>query len=280
MAVKPSLQRLALLTGEAVLDKLAGTRAFVFGVGGVGSWCAEALVRSGIGELVIVDSDSVCVTNINRQLQATALNIGTPKVHALRDRLLEIAPDCRISAIQEIFSAQTALTFDIQIGDYVIDAIDSLGCKLDLIEYAHERGAHFFSAMGAACKLDPTRLKVADIWKSEGCPLARLVRNGLRKRGFKGHFPVVFSTEQIPRITGIHTPCGSNRCMCPVSAENGGINHEWCSSKKVINGSIVTVTACAGMILASLVIRDVYGHADPVQQELSQSCVRKEKGQR
>lgn len=267
MAVKPSLQRLALLTGDAVLDELAGTRAFVFGVGGVGSWCAEALVRSGIGELVIVDSDSICVTNINRQLQATARNIGTPKVQALRDRLLDIAPECRISAVQEIFSAQTAQSFVIQAGDYVIDAIDSLGCKLDLIEYAHERGARFFSAMGAACKLDPTRLQVADIWKTEGCPLARLVRNGLRKRGFKGQFPVVFSTEQIPRLSGIQTPCGSDRCMCPAPAGTEEPGHEWCSSKKVINGSIVTVTASAGMILASLVIRDIYGRAGPAIQE-------------
>jgi len=258
MAIKPFVQRLALMTGESVIDVLANTRVFVFGVGGVGSWCAEALVRSGIGELVIVDSDAVCVTNINRQIQATSMNIGTPKVQALRTRLLEIVPECRISAVQEIFSAQTSMLFDLKAGDYVIDAIDSLGCKLDLIEYAHERQAHLFSAMGAACKLDPTRLKVADIWESEGCPLARLVRTGLRNREFKGRFPVVFSTEQVPRVQGIDSPCGSARCMCPSSKETEGANHEWCSSKKVINGSVVTVTASAGMILASLVIRDVY----------------------
>jgi tRNA A37 threonylcarbamoyladenosine dehydratase len=132
----------------------------------------------------------------------------------------------------------------------VIDAIDSLGCKLDLIEYVLQAGVPFFSSMGMAQKLDPTRLKTADIWETRGCPLARLVRQGLRKRGFRGGFTAVYSDEQLPLRE--KSLCGTSRCLCP-SGET-----EWCSSKRIINGSAVTVTAAAGMILASLILEHIY----------------------
>ncbi|MDR1588181.1 MAG: epoxyqueuosine reductase QueH, partial [Treponema sp.] len=246
----PLFQRLSILTGTELVEKLAALRVIIFGLGGVGSWCAEALVRSGVGKIDIIDSDAVCVTNVNRQVQATSRTVGLPKAAALKERLLEINPDCEVSARDMVFSRESAAGFNIEGADYVIDAIDSLTHKLDLIEIAHAAGVTFFSSMGMAQKMDPTRLKTAGIWETEGCPLARLVRQGLRKRGFSGSFTVVYSGERLPLHSGAGAACGSARCLCT------GKGVEWCSSKKVINGSAVTVTAGAGMILASLVLRD------------------------
>jgi tRNA A37 threonylcarbamoyladenosine dehydratase len=252
------------------MDALTRTRAIVFGAGGVGSWCAEALVRSGVGGVTIVDSDTVCVTKINRQIQATTGTVGKFKVEVLRTRLLEINPGCSVTAWGKVFSRETMGEFYIGGADYCIDAIDSLAHKLDLIEYTVKMGTRLFSSMGMARKLDPTRLKTADIWETRGCPLARLVRGGLRKRNFTGHFTAVYSDEQLPPRREIEVPCGSPQCLCP-SRNRGepGAPVEWCGSKKVINGSAVPVTASAGMILASLVIRDVCARIDakagPVQ---------------
>jgi tRNA A37 threonylcarbamoyladenosine dehydratase len=265
MAVNPIFQRLSLLTGTEALEALANTRVSVFGVGGVGSWCAEALARSGVGHIGIVDSDTVCVTNINRQVQATSLTVGQFKTEVLKTRLLEINPRCEVRAFGKVFSRENAGEFAIEEADYVIDAIDSLTHKLDLIEYCCDARVTLFSSMGMAQKLDPTRLKAVDIWKTEGCPLARLVRTGLRKRGFTGHFTAVYSSERLPFPPGVQAACGSAQCLCP-SRKNCGPDSpvEWCSSKKVINGSAVTVTAVAGMILASLVLRDVYARHTPL----------------
>jgi tRNA A37 threonylcarbamoyladenosine dehydratase len=259
MAINPFFQRLALITGPDALDTLDRMEVLVFGLGGVGSWCAEALVRSGVGAVGIVDSDAVCVTNINRQAQATSATVGRLKAEALRDRLLEINPRCRITAFTGVFSRETAPSFGIENADYVIDAIDSLTNKLDLIEYAANAGTVLYSSMGMALKLDPTRLKTADIWETQGCPLARLVRQGLRKRGFNRPLTVVYSDERLPLHPGVRVSCGAPRCLCPPrNQDESGAPVEWCASKKVINGSAVTVTAVAGMILASLVVRDVY----------------------
>lgn len=259
MVLNPFFQRLALITGPEVLDALSRTRVLVFGLGGVGSWCAEALVRSGVGRISIVDSDAVCVTNINRQAQATSATVGRLKAEALRDRLLEINPRCEVTAVAGVFSQETAPSFGIENADYVIDAIDSLTNKLDLIEYTAGAGTILFSSMGMAQKLDPSRLKTGDIWETQGCPLARLVRQGLRKRGFRGGVTVVYSEERLPLHPGVPVSCGAARCLCPPrNRGESGAPVEWCSSKKVINGSAVMVTATAGMILASLVVRNVY----------------------
>jgi tRNA A37 threonylcarbamoyladenosine dehydratase len=255
-------QRLSLLTGADVLEALEKTRVFVFGLGGVGSWCAEALARSGVGTIHIVDSDRVCVTNINRQVQATSKTLGLSKAETLKKRLLEINPRCTVYPWERVFSQENAGIFGAEKTDYCIDAIDSLTYKLDLIEYAAAAGSKLFSSMGMAQKLDPTRLKAVSIWDTQGCPLARLVRQGLRKRGFAGDFTAVYSDERLPRHEEIPVSCGSagGRCFCPArgNRNNGETDIEWCVSKKVINGSAVPVTAAAGMILASLVIRDCY----------------------
>jgi len=215
---------------------LAQSRVIVVGIGGVGSWCAEALVRSGLENISIVDSDLISETNINRQVQATSRTLGQPKTFALEQRLKEINPLCKVVSFQEKFSAETAERFGIAEMDYVIDAIDTITCKLDLIETALTAGKKLFSSMGMARKLDPTLIRSADIWKTSGCPLARLVREGLKKRKIEGHFTAVYSPEQIPRQDG------------EIEKEDG----------KIINGSAVTVTAAAGMVLASLVLKDIY----------------------
>jgi len=244
----PFFQRLTLLTGADVLEKLKQTNVIIFGAGGVGSWCAEALVRSGLGKIGIVDYDTVNASNVNRQVQATSLTIGRSKVEVLKQRLLEINPDCEVNIWAKIFSKETAVEFGIKKADYAIDAIDTFPHKLDLIEYFFNAGIKFFSSMGMACKIDPTRIKTGSIWESRGCALARLVRQRLRTRGFTGSFTVVYSDE--PPINS-----GSNPSLS--EGEPGG--------KKRINGSCVTVTAPAGMALASLVLRDIAGRS-PVDQ--------------
>jgi tRNA A37 threonylcarbamoyladenosine dehydratase len=254
-APEGAFQRLELLVGADTVGALAKTRAVVVGAGGVGSWCAEALVRSGVGHITLIDSDAVCVTNINRQVEALVSTVGKDKVPSLAERLRAINPACEVVEYVDVFSRETKNRFGIESADYVIDAIDSLTHKLDLIEYVESLGAKLFSSMGTAQKLDPTLLKTAGIWQTQGCPLARLVRQGLRKRGFAGDFLCVFSTERIPgRVGEAEPPCGKPMCYCA----RRGVGTDWCASKKVINGSAVTVTATAGMILASLVVRDVW----------------------
>ncbi|MDR0689599.1 MAG: tRNA threonylcarbamoyladenosine dehydratase [Spirochaetaceae bacterium] len=270
MKVNPIFQRLSLLTGAEALDALSRAKALVFGLGGVGSWCAEALVRSGVGNIVLVDSDRVCVTNINRQVQATTHTVGLSKAEVLAGRLREINPGCTVQALGKVFSRETAGEFGIEGADYVIDAIDSLTHKLDLIELTAGAGVTLYSSMGTALKLDPTQLKTADVWETRGCPLARLVRSGLRKRGFRGHFTVVYSAERLPLHREIGVSCGSAQCLCPAPCGEQGA--EWCATKKVINGSAVTVTAAAGMILASLVIRDIHSrYGLPPEPDLTRS---------
>ena len=238
---RPELERIERLVGNAVVAALEQKRVVIIGLGGVGSWAAEALVRSGIGHITIVDNDTVCPSNINRQIQALPGTVGLPKAAVLMKRLLDINPICDVTAFNTIFSLETAPLFGIEKADYVIDAIDSFPHKLDLIEYVCNAPQHpaLFSSMGMAQKLDPTRIKTADIWNTRGCPLARLVRQGLRKRNFAGHFTAVYSDEQLPRGNEVAYEPGENE-------------------KKKINGSMVTVTAAAGMALASLVIHEVY----------------------
>ena len=231
--------RLSLILGDEALTALKKTRATVVGLGGVGSWCAEALVRSGIGSILIVDFDTVCASNINRQVQATSKSIGRLKAQALEERLKEINPSCEVVSLPSFFSGEAIEVLEISGSDYVIDAIDVLKSKLNLIKAALDGGKRLFSSMGMAQKLDPTLIKTADIWETRGCPLARLVRQGLKKRNCQGHFTAVYSPERLPRHDGMDD-----------QDEAGG--------KKIINGSSVSVTATAGMVLASLVIRDVY----------------------
>ncbi len=217
--------RTALLFGDAGVERLRSLRVIIFGVGGVGSWCAESLVRTGVGHLTMVDCDVVCDSNINRQLMATTKTIGRPKVEVMRERLLEINPEADITARQEVFSAETAKNFNLDAYDYVIDAIDSLRDKALLILRACESKACLFSSMGAARKLDPQRVKVTEFWKVEGDPLARTLRKRFKHDG-------VFPTRKFQCVYSDERPSGD------------------------VGGTAAHVTAVFGLTLASRVIQD------------------------
>ena len=263
MAIQDAIfRRSELLLGHARVERIAQKRVIIFGVGGVGSWCAESLVRSGISQLTIVDSDRVCITNINRQLMATTKTIGQVKVEALKERLLTINPAAEITALQKIFTAENADEFALDSYDYIIDAIDSLKDKAALILLACKTHATFFSSMGAALKLDPTRIKVTEFWKVQGDPLARALRKKFKsQKQFPKHkFQCVYSDELLENM-GHNATCGTEKCMCP-KAQNGPgdqslLNHEWCSSKAQINGTVAHITAIFGFMLAGLVIQDI-----------------------
>lgn len=227
-------RRSELLLGDEVMERIAQKRVIIFGVGGVGSWCAEGLVRSGIRQLTIVDSDRVCITNINRQLMATTKTVGQVKVEALKERLLTINPSAEITALQKIFTEESASNFYLEDYDYIIDAIDSLKDKAALILLACQTKAKFFSSMGAALKLDPTRIQITEFWKVKGDPLARALRNRFKKEKLfpKRKFQCVYSDELLENKQ-------------PIDPDDRG------------NGSIVHITAIFGFMLAGLVIKDI-----------------------
>ena len=256
--------RAQLLLGSDAMERLNSIKVIIFGVGGVGSWCAESLVRSGISHLTVVDSDRVCITNINRQLMATVKTVGQVKVEALKERLLTINPMAEIDARQQIFSEETADSFCLDSYDYIIDAIDSLKDKRLLIEMACNTKAVFFSSMGAALKMDPTRIKVTEFWKVEGCPLARALRQRFKrlKRKPARKFLCVYSDELLEN-KGHNASCGTEKCLCPKAKNGPGdaalLNLEWCSSKAQINGSLMHITAIFGMTIAGLVVKDAVG---------------------
>ncbi len=255
-------RREELLLGADMMEVIASKRVIIFGVGGVGSWCAESLVRSGIEQLTIVDSDRVCMTNVNRQLMATTKTVGKVKVDVLKERLLDINPAANITAIQDIYSAETAESFHLSSYDYIIDAIDSLKDKADLILRATKTDAKFFASMGAALKMDPTKISVAEFWKVKGCPLAAALRRKFKhnKTFPSKKFQCVYS-EELLRNRGENKSCGTSQCLCPKVAEGPGradlLNHEWCTSKAQINGTIAHTTAIFGFTLAGLLIQDI-----------------------
>jgi len=255
-------RREELLLGADMMEVIASKRVIIFGVGGVGSWCAESLVRSGIEQLTIVDSDRVCMTNVNRQLMATTKTVGKVKVDVLKERLLDINPAANITAIQDIYSAETAESFHLSSYDYIIDAIDSLKDKADLILRATKTDAKFFASMGAALKMDPTKISVAEFWKVKGCPLAAALRRKFKhnKTFPSKKFQCVYS-EELLRNRGENKSCGTSQCVCPKAAEGPGradlLNHEWCTSKAQINGTIAHTTAIFGFTLAGLLIQDI-----------------------
>lgn len=230
--------RTRLLLGDEAMHHIEKTRVAIFGIGGVGSWVAETLVRSGIRHLTIIDSDTIDVTNVNRQMPATSLTIGEVKVEAAKRRLLEINPDAEIEAIRMFYTADTASQIDLDRYDYVVDAIDSLKDKALLILNATHSKATLMSSMGAALKLDPTRIKVAEFWKVNGCPLARALRQKFKREKVypARKFLCVYSDELLP---------------------NKGITDETCSYKASINGSLAHITSIFGMTLAGEILMDI-----------------------
>ena len=252
-AEDPIYSRTALLMGNDVMERLGSARVILFGVGGVGSWCAEGLVRSGITHITLVDSDCVSVSNINRQLMATTRTVGQVKVEVLRDRLLEINPSAEITALQRAYNAETAETFELEQYDYILDAIDSLKEKSDLILRATRTPAVFFSSMGAALKVNPQGVKVAEFWNVRGCPLGAAIRKKYKQNHtYPGHkFRCVYDEEVLP-----------NRGEA-LAADSS--NSEWDGRKAQINGTTAHITAIFGMTLCGLVIEDVYTKSLPSQ---------------
>ncbi|MDR2765171.1 MAG: tRNA threonylcarbamoyladenosine dehydratase [Tannerella sp.] len=258
---KGLFRRTELLLGDEQMKKITSTRVIIFGAGGVGSWCAESLIRSGICQLTIVDSDRVCITNINRQLMATLKTVGEVKVEALKRRLLEINPSAGIQALQMIYNKETSASFALDTYDYIIDAIDSLEHKVHLILTATRTRAVFFSSMGAALKMDPSGIQVAEFWNVRGCPLAAALRRKLRKTEYPAKkFRCVYS-EEVLENKGINRSCGTEKCLCPQAHTGPGnpdlVNHEWCSLKARINGTVAHTTAIFGFTLAGLVLQDI-----------------------
>ncbi|HBC86553.1 MAG TPA: tRNA threonylcarbamoyladenosine dehydratase [Lentisphaeria bacterium] len=243
--------RTELLLGKDAMQRIRGAKIIIFGVGGVGSWAAEALVRTGFMHLTIVDSDVVCATNVNRQLQATFHNVGKPKVDELKTRLLAINPEADIKAFKEFYDEGTSGEFDVSKYDYVLDAIDSLKSKILLIKKSLEAGVKLYSSMGAGVKLDPTQIRTVPISKTKNCPLARVVRQRLRKENIQGEFMCVYS-EELPVENKGRTFCGSKVCACPDKDEEN-----LCMAKAKINGTLVHITAPFGFTLAGLVIQDI-----------------------
>lgn len=240
--------RTELLLGKEVMERIRSKRVIIFGVGGVGSWCAECLVREGITHLTLVDSDVVCITNCNRQLMATTKTIGEPKVEALRKRLLEINPEADILPLQKNYNESTASDFKLEDYDYVIDAIDSLRDKISLIIQATNLlplkggGGSLFSSMGAALRIDPTKVKVSEFWKVKGDPLAAAMRSSMRRhKVFPARkFLCVHSEEQPLPNLGTAMQDGSETFR-----------------KVQTNGSLAHITAIFGMTLAGLVIQNI-----------------------
>ncbi len=242
--------RLELLVGAPALAKLANSRVAVFGIGGVGSFAAEALARSGIGKLVLIDDDCICLTNINRQLPATTKTVGQPKVEVMKQRIMDINPEIEVKVFREFYRPDTAEKLLADDYDYIVDAVDTVTAKIDLVVQAKRRNIPIISCMGAGNKLDPTRLEVADLYDTAVCPLAKVMRQELRKREVKA-LKVVYSKEPpiVPRETD-NTSCAAG-CICPKDSSRN------CLSRRQIPGSTAFVPSVAGLIMAGEVVKDL-----------------------
>lgn len=254
--------RAELILGKEAMQRLSAARVAVFGIGGVGSFAAEALARAGIGAIDVFDDDKVCLTNINRQLIALHSTIGKPKVEVMRDRILDINPRCKVTVHAMFYSAETADAVDLSVYDYIIDAIDTVSCKLVLIERATAAGVHIISCMGAGNKLDPTRLEVSDIYKTSVCPLARVMRKELKSRGVK-KLKVVYSREEaIKPADDLSISCKTG-CVCPPGTVRK------CTARRQVPGSVSFVPPVAGYILAGEVVRDIAKTAESTTNNIA-----------
>ena len=231
--------RTAMLLGEDAVTKLSSARVAVFGIGGVGGYTVEALARAGIGAIDLIDSDCISRSNINRQLLATHSTLGMPKVEAGRNRILDINPEAKVTVFPCFYNGETADSFDFTKYDYIVDAIDTVSSKLLMIQKATEAGTPIISCMGTGNKLDPSRFEVADISKTSICPLARVMRKELGKRGIR-HLKVVYSREEALK------PSGAEEEMAA-------------TGKRQIPGSVSFVPGAAGLLLAGEVIKDISG---------------------
>ncbi len=242
--------RTQLLLGREAMERLYQARVAVFGIGGVGGYTVEALARSGVGQLDLIDDDRICLTNLNRQILATRSTVGKYKVDVAEQRILDINPKAVVRTYKTFYTPQTADQFDFAQYDYVVDAIDTVTGKLELVEQAQKAGTPIISCMGAGNKLDAAAFEVADLSKTSMCPLARVMRRELGKRGIK-HLKVVYSKE--PAMTPIEDDSIScrNHCICPPGTARK------CTERRQVPGSNAFVPAVAGLIVAGEVVKDL-----------------------
>lgn len=244
--------RTQLTFGAEAMEKLAASRVIVFGIGGVGGYTVEALVRSGIGAIDLVDDDKVCLTNLNRQIFALRSTVGKYKVDVAEARIKDINPDCKVTTYKTFYMADTSDQFDFTQYDYVVDAIDTVTGKIELIMNAKKCGTPIISSMGAGNKVNPDMLEVADIYDTSVCPLARVIRYELRKRNVDG-LKVVYSKEKaIPPVEDMAISCRQH-CICPPGTTRK------CTQRRDIPGSNAFVPSTAGLIIAGEIIKDITG---------------------
>lgn len=242
--------RTELLLGKEAMEKLKNAKVAVFGIGGVGGYVCEALVRSGVGAFDLIDDDKVCLTNLNRQIIATRKTIGKYKTDVMKDRILEINPDARVEVHKCFFLPENADEFPFEEYDYIVDAVDTVTAKISLVMKAQEMNVPIISSMGAGNKLDASQFRVADIYKTKVCPLAKVMRRELKKRGVK-KLKVVYSEEQPTRpVEDMAISCRTN-CICPPGAAHK------CTERRDIPGSTAFVPSVVGLIIAGEVIKDL-----------------------
>lgn len=242
--------RTELLLGKEAMERLSKAKVAVFGIGGVGGYVCEALVRSGVGSFDLVDDDKVCLTNLNRQIIATRKTVGQYKAEVMKERILEINPDAKVEIHKCFFLPENADEFPFEEYDYIVDAVDTVTAKIALVMKAQEKGVPIISSMGAGNKLDASQFQVADIYKTKVCPLAKVMRRELKKRGVK-KLKVVYSEEKPTRpIDDMAISCRTN-CICPPGAKHK------CTERRDIPGSVAFVPSVAGLIIAGEVIKDL-----------------------
>lgn len=244
--------RTQLLWGQTAIERLQGSRVAVFGIGGVGGYVCEALVRSGVGAFDLIDDDRVCLTNLNRQIIATRKTVGQYKADVMEARIHDINPNAQVTVHKTFFLPENAQDFPFDQYDYIVDAVDTVSAKIALVMEANARNIPIISSMGAGNKLDATAFRVADIYETQVCPLARIMRRELRKRGVE-RLKVVYSQEPpIRPIEDMSISCRTH-CICPP-----GTKHK-CTDRRDIPGSTAFVPSVAGLIIAGEVIRDLSG---------------------
>lgn len=254
--------RTELMFGKAAMERLAGSRVAVFGIGGVGGYTVEALVRSGIGAIDLIDDDRVCLTNLNRQLHATRKTVGQYKVDVAAERIHDINPDAKVTVHKTFYTPETAWQFDFAEYDYIVDAIDTVTGKIALAVNADVAGTPIISSMGAGNKLDPTAFEVADIYQTSVCPLAKVMRHELKRHGIE-KLKVVYSKE--PPLTPIDDMTISCRahCICPPGTARK------CTQRRQVPSSNAFVPSVVGLIIAGEVIKDLSKVTPPQQKHLS-----------
>ena len=242
--------RTQLLLGSNSMEKLKNSRVAVFGIGGVGGYVCEALVRSGVGAFDLIDDDKVCLTNLNRQIIATRKTVGKYKVDVMKERILDINPDARVEVYKCFFLPENADDFPFEEYDYIVDAVDTVTAKIALVMKAKEKNVPIISSMGAGNKLDGSMFRVADIYKTKVCPLAKVMRHELKKRGIK-KLKVVYSEEYSTRpLEDMSISCRTN-CICPPGAAHK------CTERRDIPGSVAFVPSVAGLIIGGEVVKDL-----------------------